>query len=454
MTLNAAIIINHDIDKVEHTDFIFCNIEKFIIYGAARFIIYVHSTDQDKKEEISVIRENIAYRLSNMKYTLRFAKNDIHVSFPEDIDQLKHSASTAIQKTMKIIELDSSMLLSYVFFTNLDNLIAQPANLLFPAFHYKYNYKHVKHGTKKYKVKNFISEPKESFYQNSSNFKPDWDERLYMNHEIYEKMDGSLPIMSPTPILHNWGAYVNIIRDGKSDTNLSVPDSRMSVHIFEKIDPKVTFGPDVHLERTYSMERQDEFVYHVLAKHLNEPGFFLDIACATPQDASNTYVMEKYFDWDGIGFDIGDIENDHNWSKYRKSKFYQLDAISPKLTTTLKEQVGERIVDYISLDVDSNDNNFSALVLPRIMDAGIKFKVMTLEHESFRNGDSITKPTRKLLKDLGYDLLFEDVSFEDGKPWEDWWIKSDLLPYKNVMSIASKGLTFNECVEKIKMFKE
>ena len=37
-----------------------------------------------------------------------------------------------------------------------------------------------------------------------------------------------------------------------------------------------------------SLERQDEFVYHVLAKHLEGPGFFLDVGCASPKGANNT----------------------------------------------------------------------------------------------------------------------------------------------------------------------
>jgi hypothetical protein len=77
---------------------------------------------------------------------------------------------------------------------------------------------------------------------------------------------------------------------------------------------------------------------------------------------------------------------------------------------------------------------------------------MSLEHESFKYGDKIATPTRKLLRLHGYETLFEDVSFENGNLWEDWWIKPDLIPIKNIMDIRKVGATFNECIEALMEF--
>ena len=217
---------------------------------------------------------------------------------------------------------------------------------------------------------------------------------------------------------------------------------------------KVYFSSDLSFERHFSCERQDEFVYHVLAKHLKKPGYFLDVACNHPKDASNTYVLEKYLNWDGIGFDIGDVEKDFNWSNERSSPFIQIDATSKMFTKVLEKHVGDRIVDYISLDVDWAEVNFSGKALEKILDANIKFKVMTLEHESFKPfiRDRVTKPTRELLHGLGYVMLFEDVSFPDGNAWEDWWINPALMPHKNILDIKAVGLTYDQCVEAVKNF--
>jgi hypothetical protein len=217
------------------------------------------------------------------------------------------------------------------------------------------------------------------------------------------------------------------------------------------------------------IERQDEFVYHVLGKHLKEPGIFLDVGCNLPQAGNNTYALEKYLDWDGLAFDIGDIEADHHWSDARKSTFFQVDATTEGLTEILKNNLEGKVVDYISLDVDVGGRyqdtdpftgitrvidglNLSHLVLPRILEAGVSFKCMTLEHEAFKWNDTITAPTRNMLENLGYKTLFEDVSFDNGDAWEDWWIKPDLIPVDNIMSIYKKGSTFNECVNTLVEF--
>jgi hypothetical protein len=203
----------------------------------------------------------------------------------------------------------------------------------------------------------------------------------------------------------------------------------------------------------YSCERQDEFVYHLLAKHLKTPGFFLDVGCAGPCGANNTYVLEKYLQWEGLAFDIGDVEKDEGWHEHRRAKFYQVDATSKAFTTLLRNLVGNRIVDYISLDVDFGTRQHTHLALQRIIDADVKFKIMTLEHEYFKYGDLVTYPTRKILKEKGYQMLFENVCFPDGPGrdgWEDWWIDPKLIPHENIMRIGGKNLIYHECIERVK----
>jgi hypothetical protein len=208
-----------------------------------------------------------------------------------------------------------------------------------------------------------------------------------------------------------------------------------------------TAGAVVKQMTKFSLERQDEFVYHLLVKHMSSKGTFLDVGCATPVGANNTYSLEKDFGWDGFAFDIGNVEEDENWSKFRDTPFYQVDATSDKFSQLLQDLLGDRVVEYISLDIDMYDTSFSLDGLKRITDAGVTFKSMTLEHESFKHGNKIAAPTRELLRSHGYETLFEDVSFEDGNPWEDWWIKPDLIPIENIMDIKKVGATFNNCIE-------
>jgi hypothetical protein len=204
--------------------------------------------------------------------------------------------------------------------------------------------------------------------------------------------------------------------------------------------------------RPYSCERQDEFIYHLIAKHLKEPGTFLDIACADPRNGSNTYLLERDNKWNGIGFDIGDVEADANWSQYRSAIFIQVDATSKALTHALNTHVDDKLVDYISLDVDWFPHNYVDQVLPRILNADIRFKAMTLEHEYYKHGDSIATSTRELLHARGYKMLFQDVCFENGDSFEDWWVKPELLPYPEIMEASASGLCYHECIERVQNF--
>lgn len=342
-------------------------------------------------------------------------------------------------------------------------------NLCLPTVKYKYHYKTVKWKDREYRVKEFIK-CNDPFFSYGTEFVPDWDERYHITHNLLGKLKGKLPGFSPSPLIHEWGGYCRAIKRNlcndsgmNNDHDMKVPQMEGALHLFDYVgspseevkdkEEGVSFGKDVHIpDRKFSCERQDEFVYHVLAKHLDTEGFFLDIACADPRDASNTYALEKYFGWSGIGFDIGNVEEDCNWSDHRQSTFCQVDATSPRLTQMLKDLVADKIVDYISLDVDGGETNYSAQALQRILDAGIQFKVMTLEHESFKHGSSVTAPTRQRLLDRGYQILFEDVCFEDGNAWEDWWIKPELIPVENIMGIKQKGKTFNECLDILMKF--
>jgi len=202
----------------------------------------------------------------------------------------------------------------------------------------------------------------------------------------------------------------------------------------------------------FANEKQDEFVYHTLAKHSEKPGFFLDVGCAHPKDGSNTYVLEKYFNWSGIGFDVGNVEKDCNWSKHRETKFCRVDVTEEDFTDLLGELVGDQVVDYISLDVDWDNTIYAHRALDRILDAGIKFKVMTLEHESYKHHDLVTKPTRKSLGDLGYTILFENVSHISGDAFEDWWVNPKLIPEIDVEKIRGTNLSFNDCIHALKEY--
>ena len=174
----------------------------------------------------------------------------------------------------------------------------------------------------------------------------------------------------------------------------------------------------------YSHEQQDEFIYNIFDQKKN--GFFLEISCGNPIIGSNTYTLEKYNQWSGFSFDIYDVDAAYQWSEKRTSKFVQINATTEQFTEFLKNNMPpDLIVDYISLDIDDD----SILALQRVIDAGVKFKSVTFEHEYHRLGDTQRTASRDILEEIGMVRLFEDVRAANihgpcGETivFEDWWI--------------------------------
>jgi hypothetical protein len=179
---------------------------------------------------------------------------------------------------------------------------------------------------------------------------------------------------------------------------------------------------------SYSHEQQDEFIYNIFDHKTN--GYFLDIAAGHPIIGSNTYSLEKFNQWTGFGFDIVDSET-YGWSEHRTSNFVQMDVCSEEFTTFLKNNIPQDlVVDYVSLDVNGPTEEMVTTALQRVIDAGVKFKAVTFEHEVHRGIDINRTESRKLLEGLGLVRLFEDVRLwgiqyhtnPTNQSFEDWWI--------------------------------
>lgn len=205
----------------------------------------------------------------------------------------------------------------------------------------------------------------------------------------------------------------------------------------------------------HSHEQQDEFVFNLFFGKTN--GFFLDIACGHPRIGSNTYTLEKYNNWNGFGFDVGNVEGDLKWSQHRNSTFVRMDVTSPAMTEYLKTVVPSgQVVDYVSLDVDAAGRNLALPAFERVLDSGIRFKAMTFEHEAYIHGPAVRDQVYNLLSSQGYVPLFEDVRLWAGGladdshyNFETWWIDPTCFESK-VLEAAGSNLYYFDCVKKLK----
>jgi hypothetical protein len=142
-------------------------------------------------------------------------------------------------------------------------------------------------------------------------------------------------------------------------------------------------------------------------------GVFLDIGCSLPVVLNNTLLLEEH-GWNGYSFDI--IDYSKEWKK-RNTRFICADV----LKVDFLRYISKKEIDYLSLDIEGDGCRYAAL--KRLIDYGFTFKVITIEHDSYRGFTKTEKePQRKLLKEQGYTLINADVK-NNGLIFEDWWIK-------------------------------
>ena len=163
----------------------------------------------------------------------------------------------------------------------------------------------------------------------------------------------------------------------------------------------------------HSQANQDEFVFNILNKKTD--GMFVDIGSGDSVIDSNSYFLESV-GWRGICVDIRKLD----YSK-RKCKFYNADALSLNYNTMFVDNEFPSIIDYLSLDIDDN----TAKCLELIPLDKYQFKVITIEHDSYRLGHVLREQERFVLYKFGYCLICQDVTFNGLKPgeyFEDWWV--------------------------------
>ena len=204
---------------------------------------------------------------------------------------------------------------------------------------------------------------------------------------------------------------------------------------------------------------QDQFA-HLMIGNL---GTFLDLGSAHPVVGNNSYALENV-GWIGIAFEeIASLANAMN--QYRNTPCFAVDvAVAEPFISILHRQHPSKHFNYISLDVD----DASVPCLKLLIDNGYTFDVMTFEHDTYLDGPEARKiPSKKILLDAGYKLLFENVqtcnrNFSSGGPtcrpkcdhpidqvweWEDWWIGPAM--FDNLIYSGS-SMPHQECIARLR----
>ena len=164
---------------------------------------------------------------------------------------------------------------------------------------------------------------------------------------------------------------------------------------------------------SYSQAGQDQFVYDLLGPN----GTFLDIGASHPTEMSNTYGLEL-MGWRGIC-----VEIEHSLCELLRQHRAPITKIEEADATKIS-YIGLTDMDYLSLDVDER----TLEVLTRLPLATARFKVITIEHDAYRFGDTLCIPEREILTKAGYVLVRPDVAnaATPTMAFEDWWVSSEL----------------------------
>lgn len=232
-----------------------------------------------------------------------------------------------------------------------------------------------------------------------------------------------------------------------------------------------------------SQAGQDLFVVAMLQG--KKQGTFLEIGAGNLQYGSNTFLLEKEFDFSGTSIDIENYHSEKHWQREIKiwwRSFYNdikdvtwpsipgsindlpidiqrecrekhgYDDYFPKLKTWENDRPRTKFVqgnaleidysfldptiDYLQIDIDPPQGNLK--VLEKVLHHS-KFSVITFEHDLWRSTDAakyVREKSRQLLDTQGYIMIANDITVEPDRVrlasdrplfFEDWYVHPDFV---------------------------
>ena len=208
--------------------------------------------------------------------------------------------------------------------------------------------------------------------------------------------------------------------------------------MFKQIDIKNLFLKNKRSKiKSFSQAGQDKFVLKMLNNKKN--GKYIEIGAFDPIKISNTYILEKEYNWSGFSLDI-EQKFQKRFNKIRKNKCILADATKFNYENEIRGLWGNiKRIDYLQLDVDPAEITYKSLcALP--LDK-VRFSVITFETDYYRFGENIRKLSREKFKQYGYELVAADVT-NDSQPFEDWYVDPeyvDISIYKKYICEFKEG---------------
>lgn len=195
------------------------------------------------------------------------------------------------------------------------------------------------------------------------------------------------------------------------------------------------------INKNYSQIYQDIFVLSVLDG--KENGSYLEIGAGDEIVGSNSYLLEKDFNWTGISIDINDSLS------IRKNRSNPI-IIGNAITINYKDLIFNNFIntsyiDYLQIDCDPPKNSYE--ILKNIPFETTSFGIITFEHDYFAdNTKKYRELSREYLLSYGYEMIVGNVGVDSIFPFEDWWVNPKFIELEKILdfkNISNK----NVCVE-------
>lgn len=222
----------------------------------------------------------------------------------------------------------------------------------------------------------------------------------------------------------------------------------MSYNTWKDYKFKFPFEGSENIKESFSQAWQDIFILTILKGQ--HSGTYLEIGCNVPQYTNNTFLLASKFNWNGISIDF--LENlQEEWKNQRPNNyFYCGDATQIDYYFLLSTYYNSSVIDYLQLDIDPSPNTLA--VLKKLPLDKFKFKIITFETDAYTGieAEYVKEESRKILLDLGYDLLVKDVKvrwLDNLLPYEDWYVHSDFIDKDLSSSIKKESEKHNSIPE-------
>ena len=204
---------------------------------------------------------------------------------------------------------------------------------------------------------------------------------------------------------------------------------------------KTKFTGAENIENNWSQSMQDIFVMSMLDGKRN--GVYVEIGADQPRVISNTYLLEKDFDWSGISFEL-DADKVAFFNTIRENKCQCQDATRFDYDVLFLERNYPPQIDYLSVDIDPADQTLRAL--QRLPWDRYRFSVITFETDIWHDGADVQDEQINFLEGLGYEMVVRNVANERN-PYEDWWIDPQVVDANIVKKFKQVGRRAKESPE-------